>query len=136
DADDVLLLPALDPALGIHVPVSWNAELGAVHRPGAATDTLPAHRARRAAQGQRLERNRARGLADRALHAGRDPDRAALLPQHAGLAATFSSLQAAIANTTITSANPSSAPARQSRGPVANGSRAESQCPSVFQRRR
>src|SRR5439155_5613096 len=64
------------------------------------------------------------------------PDRVTLLPQHAGLAVTFSSLQAAIANTTTTSANPSSTPARRSRGPVANGSRAESQCSSVFRRRR
>src|SRR5439155_16120741 len=83
---DVLLLPAIDPAVGLHVSISRHAGLGAVHRAGAAAHPFSAHRPRRAAQGQRLERDRPGGLADRAVHAGRDRDRAALLPQYAGLA--------------------------------------------------
>ena len=35
DADVVLLLPAVDPAVGVHVPVSRDAGLGAVHRRSA-----------------------------------------------------------------------------------------------------
>ena len=53
DADDVLLLPAVDPALGLHVPVPRHAGLGAGARRGPAAHALPAHRARHHAQGQR-----------------------------------------------------------------------------------
>ncbi len=53
DADDVLLLPALDPAVGLHVSVPRDARLGAGDRRGAAAHPFPARRPRRPAQGQR-----------------------------------------------------------------------------------
>ena len=77
DADDVLLLPAVDPAVRLHVSVSRDARLGAGDRRGAAAHAFPADRARRAAQGQRPVRSRPRALADRAVHADRRRDRLA-----------------------------------------------------------
>ncbi len=59
DADDVLLLHALDAAVGIHVPVSRPAGLGAGHRRGAAAHAHAAHRARHHAEGRRIRRGRA-----------------------------------------------------------------------------
>jgi ABC-2 type transport system permease protein len=84
-ADDLLFLPALDAAVGLHVPVSRHAALGAVGGRGAAADALPAHRARHPAQGQRLARRAARAVAHAGLHARRGRGGAAALPQNAGL---------------------------------------------------
>ena len=61
DADDVLLLPAVDPAVRLHVPLPRHARLGADDRRGAAADPLPAHRPRHPAEGQRHRRDAARG---------------------------------------------------------------------------
>ena len=55
----------------------WAQVLGEV----LPADAFPAHRARHPAQGQRLERDRAGDLADRAVHAGRGRDRAEPLPR-------------------------------------------------------
>ena len=54
---------------------------------GVPADPFPADRARHSAEGQRLERDRARDLADRGVHAGRGRGRAQPLPRNAGLTA-------------------------------------------------
>src|SRR5690606_38315287 len=87
DADDVLLLPAVDPAVGLHVPVSRDAGVGAVARIAAAAHALPRARARNTAQGKHLARSVAAGVADRAVHGGGRDGGAAVLSEDAGLRA-------------------------------------------------
>ena len=58
-ADGLFLLPALDPALRLHVPLPRHAGLGAEDRQRPAADPLSAHRPRDPPQGQ---------------HPGPDPD--------------------------------------------------------------
>ena len=86
DADDVLLLPAVDAALRLHVPVPRHAGLGAEHRQPAAADPFPAHGARHPAEGQRPAGNPAAPVADRPVPADGGGDRPEALPQDAGLA--------------------------------------------------
>ena len=59
-------------AFGLHVPVPRHAAMGAMARQPVPDDPRDADRARHAAEGQRLERDRAGHLADRAVHGGRD----------------------------------------------------------------
>jgi hypothetical protein len=70
DADDVLLLPAVDAAVGIHVPVPRDAGLGPGDRRSAAADAFSADRSRRDVEGQRNRRRAPRDLADRGVHDG------------------------------------------------------------------
>ena len=75
DATHLLRASAVDPDVGLHVPVPRHAGLGALHRRRAADDAFPARRARDHAEGRELERNRlrvrgARGLRARLLDPG------------------------------------------------------------------
>ncbi len=51
DADGDILLPAVDHVVGIHVPVSWNAGLGAGHWRDPAADPFPESRAESCSRG-------------------------------------------------------------------------------------
>ena len=79
DADDVLLLPAVDPALRLHVPVPRHAGVGAGDRQRAAAHAFPGAGARAPAQGYTARRPLAACVADRRVHARGDRDRAAVL---------------------------------------------------------
>src|SRR5262249_35847034 len=81
----LLLLPADDAALRLHVPVPRHAGMGAVGRQRAADHLLPAHGARHPAQGKRLGRAVAECLAAPRLHRGDDDHRHPLLPPDARL---------------------------------------------------
>ena len=85
DADDVLLLPAVDAAVGLHVPVSRHARVGAVARRGAAADPLPAHRARHHAEGKQRRPAAAGAVADARLSRPRRRTGAGALSTHARL---------------------------------------------------
>src|SRR4029077_19088518 len=85
DAAHLLLLPALDAALRVHVPVPGHAGLGAGDRRGAARNPLHAPRARHPAQGQRLGGSLAQHLAVDRLHGGGHGHRGDLLSEDAGL---------------------------------------------------
>ena len=61
----------------------WAQTLGL----DVSADPFPADRARHSAEGQRLERDRARDLADRGVHAGRGRHRPQPLPRNTGLKA-------------------------------------------------
>ena len=54
DAADLLLLPAVDPAVGLHVPLSRHARLGAGLRRDIAADAFPADHPRGDAEGRRF----------------------------------------------------------------------------------
>src|SRR5690606_30919476 len=82
DADDALLLPALDAAVGLHVPLPRHARLGPGARRGAAAHALPADRARHHAEGQRPGGGRPPGLAPRRHPASRFRAGAQALPPH------------------------------------------------------
>ena len=60
DAADVLLSAALDPDVGLHVPVPRHAGLGALRRQSAADDALPAGGARDHAEGREFSGDRLR----------------------------------------------------------------------------
>jgi ABC-2 type transport system permease protein len=53
DADDLLRLPAVDPALRLHVPISGHAALGAGDWRGLPANPFSPHRSRHSAQGKR-----------------------------------------------------------------------------------
>jgi ABC-2 type transport system permease protein len=79
-AADLLFLPAVDPAVGLHVPVSRHAALGPGDRRSAAADALPARRARDPVEGERLRADRTQPVADRIVHARGRAGRDAALP--------------------------------------------------------
>ena len=76
---------ALVHAVGLHVSVPWHARLGAGAWQLVSHDPRDAHRARHAAQGQRLERDRARAVADGPFRRRRHRFRVFHLPRNAGL---------------------------------------------------
>ncbi|KAG1469683.1 hypothetical protein G6F57_012091 [Rhizopus arrhizus] len=85
DADDAVPVPAVDPAVRLHVPVRRHATAGAVAGRSAAADPLPAtgarhHAARRLAVGAVARRTGAAGL-----HRGDDDAGDPALPQAPGL---------------------------------------------------
>jgi hypothetical protein len=82
DADDGVLLPAVDPAVGLHVPLSRHAGMGARHRRGDPAHAFPARRPRRDAEGERLRRDMAECLAVGAVLAGGRDRRPSALPAH------------------------------------------------------
>ena len=74
-------------AVGVHVPVPRHAGLGAGRRRRLSHHPRDAHRSRHAAEGQRLERDRAGDVADGAVHRRRHRLRRLALPRDARLSA-------------------------------------------------
>ena len=73
-ADGRVLLPAFDPAVGFHVPVSRHAGLGARHWRGSAPDALPALPACEPAPRCRCRHGSGAGLAGGAVCLARAAD--------------------------------------------------------------
>jgi len=88
DADVVLLLSAVDPAVGLYVSVPRYAGLGAGDRRVLATDALLADRAWHFAEGEWPTGDRGRVVGDCALHGRGALDRREALPANAGLASS------------------------------------------------
>ena len=84
DADDVLLLSALDAAVGLHVSVPRHAGVGAGHRRSVAADAFSAHRTWHHAEGWRLCRCCSQYLATAAVSGSGVGDCAEPLPAYAG----------------------------------------------------
>ena len=78
-------LPAVDPAVGLHVPVPRHAGLGAIDRRGAAAHAFSAGGARHHAEGQRPRPGAAASVARGALPAGHRHARPPAFPPYAGL---------------------------------------------------
>ena len=68
--DGAVHAAAVLPAVRLHVPVQGHAGLGAMGRRGVSRHPCAAHRARRAAEGQRSGRDRAGSVADRRVYVG------------------------------------------------------------------
>ena len=85
DADVVLLLSALDAALGLHVPLSRDAALGTADRRDPPAHALSADRPRHSAQGEWPEGDCSRVVADRGVRRGGTGDWRTALPSHPGL---------------------------------------------------
>jgi len=85
DAAVVLLLPAVHPAVGLHVPVQRHAGLGAGDLAGPAPDLLRAGLTRRLPQGVHAHRHVAAPVADHARRPDLQPAGHQELPTHAEL---------------------------------------------------
>ncbi len=86
-AADLLLLPAVHVAVGLHVPIPWHAGLGAGDWRNRAVDAFPAGGARHHAEGQRLGGCDHAAVAHRAVHGGHGHGGAVALPRDSGLTA-------------------------------------------------
>ena len=86
DADDGVLPPAVDPAVGFRLPLPGDAQLGAMVRRVHPGDTFHPRRPRHPPQGQRLHGDLAGRLAahSRSVHGGYD--RPSALPPHSMIA--------------------------------------------------
>src|SRR6185312_15402103 len=85
DADDLLRVPAVDPAVRLHVSVCRHAEAGAMARRGAAADPFPAADPRRDAARRGAVGNVGRRAGAGGLHPGDDGGGNPAVPQAARL---------------------------------------------------
>src|SRR5690606_39039678 len=87
DADDVLRVPAVDPAVGLHVPVRGHAEGGAMDRRGLAADAFPASDPRDHAAWRQPGGTLAGSAGAARVHGRHDDGGDPAVPQAAGLSA-------------------------------------------------